>query len=160
MRSAGKVMATVFWDVRGIIYIDYLAKGKTITGEYYSSLLSRLSYEIKAKRPHLKKKKILLHQDNARVHTCTVSMAKIMELKFELLPHPPYSPDLAPSDFFLFPNLKKWLGGQRFMSDDEVITKTEEYFEGFSSSYYLDGIRRLEKRLDKCVELKGDYVEK
>jgi len=49
---------------------------------------------------------------NARVHTCAVSMAKIAELKFELLQHPPYSPDLVPSDFFLFPNLKKWLGAE------------------------------------------------
>ncbi|EFN88197.1 hypothetical protein EAI_13770, partial [Harpegnathos saltator] len=60
-------------------------------GEHYTSLLHRLSEEIKKKRPHLKKKKILFHQDNARVHTCAVSMTKIMELKFKLLQHPPYS---------------------------------------------------------------------
>ncbi|QQP31396.1 Mariner transposase, partial [Caligus rogercresseyi] len=53
--------------------------------------------------------KVLFHQDNARVHTCVVSMAKFYELRYELLPHPPYSSDLAPSDYFLFPNLKKWL---------------------------------------------------
>ncbi|XP_023217030.1 histone-lysine N-methyltransferase SETMAR-like [Centruroides sculpturatus] len=160
VKSAGKVMATVFWDTRGIIYTDYLEKGKTITGEYYASLLHRLSEEIKEKRPHLKKKKILFHQDNARVHTCAVSMAKITELKFELLPHPPYSPDLAPSDFFLFPNLKKWLGGQRFTSNEMVIAQTNAYFEDLPKSYFLDGLKKLEKRLEKCIELKGDYVEK
>ena len=103
MNSAGKVMATVFWDARGIIYTDYLEKGQTITGAYYASLLHRLSEEIKKKRTHLKK--ILFHQDNARVHACAVSMAKIMKLKFELQ----RPPDLAPSDFSLFPNLKKRL---------------------------------------------------
>jgi histone-lysine N-methyltransferase SETMAR len=51
-------------------------------------------------------------------------MAKIEELKFELVDHPPYSPDLAPSDFFLFPNLNKWLSGQRFFSNEEVIDRT------------------------------------
>ena len=80
-------MATVFWDARGIIYTDYLEKGQTITGAYYASLLHRLSDEIKKKSPYLKKKKILFHQDNARVHTCAVSMTKVMELKFELLQH-------------------------------------------------------------------------
>ena len=102
LKSAGKVMATVFWDANGIFYTDYLEKGQTITGAYYVSLLHQLREEIKKKRPHLKRKKILFHQDNAQVHTCTVSMAKIMELKFELLQHLPYSPDLAPSDFFYF----------------------------------------------------------
>ncbi|GBP64531.1 Histone-lysine N-methyltransferase SETMAR [Eumeta japonica] len=53
--------------------------------------------DLKQKRPHLAKKKVLFHQDNARVHTCLVTMAKIHELRYELLPHPAYSPDLAPS---------------------------------------------------------------
>ena len=87
MKSASKVMATVFCVARGIIYTDYLEKCQTITGAYYASLLHRLSEEIKKKRPHLKK--ILFHQDNTRVHTCAVSMAQIMELKFELLQHSP-----------------------------------------------------------------------
>ena len=86
MKSAGKAMATVFWDARGLIYTDWLEKGQTITEAYYASLLHRLSKEIKKKRPHLEK--ILFHQDNAPVHTCAVSIAKIMELKFELLQHP------------------------------------------------------------------------
>ena len=103
------MIGTVFWDAREIIYTDYLKKGQSITGAYYVLLLHRLSEKVKKRRPHLKK--ILFHQDNAHVHTCAVSMDKIMKLKFELLQHPPYPPDLAPSDFFLFPNLKKRLDG-------------------------------------------------
>ena len=102
MKSAGKVMATVFWDARGIIYTNYLEKGQTITGVYYAPLLHRLSEEIKKKRLYLKK--ILLNQDNARAHTCAISMVKIMELKFESLQHPP---DLATSDFFFISKLGK-----------------------------------------------------
>ena len=64
VKSAGKVMATVSWNARGIIYTDYLEKGQTITGAYNASLLDRLSEEIKTKRSHLKK--ILFHQNNAR----------------------------------------------------------------------------------------------
>src|SRR5436190_22178427 len=126
---AGKVMASVFWDARGIIFIDYLQKGKTINGEYYANLLQRLSDEIKKKRAHLAKKKVLFHQDNAPVHTSVIAVAKINELNFELLPHAPYSPDLAPSDYFLFPNLKKWLGGKRFANNEEVESAVDGYFE-------------------------------
>ena len=61
----------------------------------------------KKKQPHLAKKKVLFHQDNARVHTCAVAIAKLHKLKIELFPHPPYSLDLPPSDFYLFPNMKK-----------------------------------------------------
>ncbi|XP_065658445.1 histone-lysine N-methyltransferase SETMAR-like [Hydra vulgaris] len=87
--SAGKVMATVFWDCCRVILIDYLQKGKTITGAYYASLLDKLKEQLAEKWPHLQKKKILFHQDNAPSHTSSVAMAKIHELRFELLDHPP-----------------------------------------------------------------------
>jgi len=59
-------MASVFWDAHGIIFIDYLQKGRTVTGEYYAALLDKLNDEIKKKRPHMAKKKVLYHHDNAR----------------------------------------------------------------------------------------------
>lgn len=158
--SAGKVMATVFWDAHGIILIDYLKKGKSITGQYYVALLDQLNNEIKEKRPHLARKKVLFHHDNAPAHSSAIATAKLVELRYELLPHPPYSPDLAPSDFFLFPNMKKWLAGKKFTSNSEVIAETEAYFADFDKSYYADGLKKLEYRWTKCIELKGDYVEK
>ncbi|GBM16392.1 hypothetical protein AVEN_129716-1 [Araneus ventricosus] len=101
VKSAGKVMATVFWDASGIIYIDYLAKGQTINVDY-ASLLHRFSEEIKIKRPHLAKKKILFHQDNARVHTCAVLMGKVMKFKFELIQHHRIHEICPPVTFFNF----------------------------------------------------------
>lgn len=85
-------MATVFWDVRSVIHIDYLEKDKTITGEFYSKLLERFDVDLKQKRSHSAKKKALFHQDNARMHTCLVTMTNIHELRYELLPHPRFSP--------------------------------------------------------------------
>ena len=105
-------MATVFWDSHGVILIDYLQKGKTITRAYYASLLDKLKAELAERRSHLQKNNILFHKDNAPSRTSAVAMAKIHELQFELLDHPPHSPDLAPSEFFLFPHLKIALGGQ------------------------------------------------
>lgn len=156
----GKVMASVFWDAHGVIFIDYLEKGKSITGAYYSSLLDRLKIEIAEKRPHLKKKKILYHHDNAPAHSSLVAQAKLHEIGFELVPQPPESPDLAPSDFYLFPNLKRWLTGKRFYSNEELIAETEAYFGELPKDYFLDGIKKLENRWTRCIDLKGMYVEK
>ena len=93
--SANKVMATVFWDARGVIHIDGLQKGRTVNGEYYTNLLDRFNEHLKKKRPNLAKEKVLFHQDNARDQTCFVSMPKFHVLRYELRPHPPNSPDLA-----------------------------------------------------------------
>ena len=77
---------------------------------------------------------MLFHQDNAPAHMSIVVMAKIKELKLELLPHLPYSPDLAPSDFCLFPNLTKWLSGKRFADNNQVIDVVNGYFEDLNKS--------------------------
>ena len=155
---AGKVMATIFWDSHGIILIDYLQKGKTITGEYHASLLNRFNAILKEKWPHLAKK-VLFHHDNAPAHTSANATAKLFDSRYEVLPYLPYSPDLAPSDYFLFPNMKTWLGGKKFSSNEEIIAARNEYLEGFDENYFLEGIKNLEYRYNKCIQLKEDYVD-
>ncbi|KAM8718589.1 hypothetical protein ACLKA7_001318 [Drosophila subpalustris] len=123
---AGKVMASVFWDAHGIIFIDYLQKGQTINSDYYMALLERLKDEIAKKRPHMAKKKVLFHQHNAPCHKSMKTMAKLNELGFELLPHPPYSPDLASSDYWLFADLKKMLRGHMSTEEDERSGRPKE----------------------------------
>lgn len=86
--SANKVMASVFWDAKGIIMVDYLQRGKTINSDYYCELLRRLREALKIKRPGMLTKKVIFHQDNARPHTSLKSMAEIAKCGFELLPHP------------------------------------------------------------------------
>ena len=68
------------------------------------------------KRPSLKKKKLIFHQDNAPAHKSVLAMRKLQDLRYNLLGHP----DLAPSDFHLFPNLKKFVSGKLFAFNDEV----------------------------------------
>jgi len=92
----------------------------------------------------LVKKKILFYQDNAWVYTCPALVAKFNEFRYELLPHPVYSPDLALCDYFLFPNLKKWFGGKRFITKEQLIAETEAYFKRLDKSYYSDGLKKLE----------------
>ena len=107
VQDAGKVMATVFWDAKGVIMLDFLPKRSTITGVYYANLLDQLRTAIREKRRGKLSKVVLLQQDNARVPTCKVAMDAVERNRYELISHPAYSSDLAPSGFFLFPNLKK-----------------------------------------------------
>ena len=72
---------------------------------------------------------MLFHQDNAAYHKSIATMAKLHELHFELLLHPHYSQDPAPSDYWLFADLKRMFQGKRFRSNEEVISETETYFE-------------------------------
>jgi len=87
-------------------------------------------------------------------------MEKLRDLHYELLEHPPYFPDLAPSDFCLLPKLRIFLACQRFSSNHEAIAAVGGYFADLMKNHYWDGIMALEHRWNKCISLKGDYVEK
>ena len=87
------------------------------------------------------------------------AMAKLNELKFELLCHPPYSPDLAPSYSYLFAHLKKHLQGKRFASNEDVKLETDAYFGSLDTSFYKKGIQMLEQRWSRCIALEGTYVQ-
>ena len=99
--------------------------------------------------------KNLFHDDNTVCHSSNIAETKKHELGFESLLHPPYSPDLAPFDYYLFQNLNRWLCGRRFESNEEFEWETEEYLGGFDKSYYLQGIEKLNVRWT-CIELKGE----
>ncbi|XP_018399877.1 PREDICTED: histone-lysine N-methyltransferase SETMAR-like [Cyphomyrmex costatus] len=148
--SAGKVMTTIFWDSKGIIHIDYLEKGKIITGKYYGDLLGRFDKELERKNALIwpRKKCRSITTAHRPIHP-QLPTAKLIELRYELLSHPLYSPDLAPCDF-LFLNPKIWLGGKKFASN-EVIAATNVYFAEFQPSYFLDGLKKWEHRWTKCI---------
>ena len=79
---------------------------------------------------------------------------------YELIPHPACSSDLAPSDFFLFPNLKKDISGLHFRSGEEVVTAVEEWVNGKDPDIFSSGLMALEHRWCKCITLEGNYIEK
>lgn len=158
--SAGKIMCTIFWDTQGVILIDYLPHKTTMTSSYYAELLHRLRGAIKEKRRGMISSIPLLLQDNAPVHTGQVAMAALQECSFQILSHPPYSPDLAPSDYHLFPNLKKHLRGRRFSSDEDLKTSTEEWLSEQNTHFYSEGVEKLWERYQKCIDKRGDYIEK
>ena len=97
--SAGKVMAIVFWDAKGVIMLDFLPKRSSIIGVYCANLLDQLRTAICEKRRGKLSKGVLLQQDNAIVHTCKVAMDAVEQNGYELISHPAFSPDLATSSY-------------------------------------------------------------
>ena len=106
-RSTKKIMVTVFWNAKGVIHIDYLQSQKTITGEYYAGLLHHLPRSIKEKRRGLISAGVLLLHDNASPHTSRLAKAALQECGFQKVPHPTYSPDLAPQRLLSVPRTER-----------------------------------------------------
>ena len=103
---------------------------------------------------------VLLQQDNVRVHTWKVAMGAVERNGYELIPHPASLPDLAPSNFFQLPNLKKDIHGLHFQSDEEVVMAVEEWVNGKDPDFFSSGLTALEHCWSKCITLKGNYIEK
>ena len=114
--SAGKVMASVFWDSQGVILIEYLQKGHTVTGQHYSAQLKRLREVIKEKRPGMLTKGVLFHQDNAPAHTSLVAMATIHNCGFDLFPIHLIRQTWPPPTSIFSPQMKTPLQSRGFFS--------------------------------------------
>jgi len=135
-KSAGKFLASNFCDQDGILLIDYLPKGKTINAEYYSSLLVQLKDILREKRRGKVTKGVLLWHKNSPAHRALTTQKKMAYLGFQCLDHPPYSPNLAPSEYHLFPGLKKQLKSRHCSPDAEAITAAETWLEGQTSDFF------------------------
>ena len=106
-----------------------------------------------AKRPPQTKKKVFFYQNNVPCYKSIATMEKLHELHFELLLHPPYSPDLTPATTGCLQTSKE-CSRER---DEDVISETEAYFETKDKSFFKKRMELLEKR---CIILEGDYDDK
>jgi len=95
---------------------------ETITGERSRPQLMRLSRALREKRPQYEQRheKVILQHDNARPHVAKPVKTYLETLKWEVLPHPPYSPDIAPSDYYLFRSMAHGLADQQFRSYEDI----------------------------------------
>jgi len=98
--------------------------------------------------------------DNAPVHKSMIAQEAVRDCGFVQLDHPAYSPDLAPSDYFLFRNLKSHLRGACYPDDEALKEAVNEWLEGQTEDFYFSGINSLPEKCRKCIELSGDYIEK
>ena len=112
------------------------------------------------KRPGVDLCDFILHQDNAPPHTAASSQLEIDVLGFQRLSHPPYSPDLAPMDYRVFPEIKSELRGLRFDSAQDLVTEIMKIVSSFDKQFYIDTYDKWISRHRKCICTGGDYVEK
>ena len=151
-----EMMLTAFWNAGGIIFLDFLQRQETVTGEYYGELIQQVRSKVRKPRglPHW------FLQDNAPVHTCRAALEKIGSAGFELVKHPPYSPDLAPSDYCLFNELKRHLRGTHFESAAALEETVRNCFGLLPPAFFLDAFKALPVRWEKCLAANGNWFEK
>lgn len=150
-----KIMLCVWWDTEGIVHWELLPERTTITADVYCEQLERVKEALAEKRPH--RKKILILHDNATPHTAKKTKRKLLGLGWEVLPHPPYSPDLAPTDFKLFLSLHNALRGKIFETVEQVRDFVADFLYSKSSGFFVRGFTALPDRWKEVIEYEGDY---
>ena len=155
-----KVMHITFFDRHGVLFDQAVPVGQRVDGDYYLSTLKKVRRAIRTKRPELHASGTILLQDNAGPHRKREVLESLESWNWETLPHPPYSPDLSPCDFFLFPRIKEPLRGQRFTTEDEVNEAFKASLTTVTKSGVRDGIDGLVHRWKKCLEVEGGILNK
>ena len=154
-----KILLSIWWDWKGPVYFELLPRNQTINSEVYCRQLDKLNAAVKEKRPELVNRKgVIFHQDNARPHTSLATRQKLMDIGWELMLHPPYSPDLAPSDYHLFRSLDNSLRGKTFNDDDAVKSHLTQFLAEKDQTFYERGIFKLSERWQKVIEQNGKYI--
>jgi histone-lysine N-methyltransferase SETMAR len=110
--SQVKAMLVCFFDHKGIVHYEFISQRQTVNQQCYLELLTRLQECVRRKRHELWPDKWILHHDNAAAHDALRVHEFLAKNSFTKLDHPPYSPELAPCDFLLFPKLKNTVKGQ------------------------------------------------
>lgn len=155
-----KVMLTIFFDIRGIIHFEFLPEGRTMDKHYYLDVMKRLRDEICKKRPDLwKENSWILHHENAASHNSIVVSEFLNRNATNRIEQPPFSPDLAPCDFFLFPKLKLALRKTIFKSIEEIEQKTTKELKAIPKKSFEKCMNDWIVRWKKCVASEGDYFE-
>ena len=134
--------------------------GHTVTGRFYKIfILKKVKEFYNKKRPSKGWSGVHLLHDNASCHKCEVVKSFLASEKVKVLNHPPYSPELSPCDFFLFPRLKKMLSRNKYTSRSSLGSAIYQCLQQIPKEDYLSAFCDWVKRLQKCVSVKGEYFE-
>ncbi len=160
VRSNVKVILTCFFDSNGIVHHEYAQAGQTINKEYYLEVMRHLRDAVRRKRPKMwAAQNWQLHHDNAPAHFAHLIQTYLAKNNTPLVRHPPYSPDMASCDFWLFPKLKTTLKGKRFESREEIMKKTTAELYSIPKSTFQRRYQQWQHRWEKCVHSQGDCFE-
>ena len=150
-----KVMVCVWWNTRGVVHFEVLDQGDTVKARLYAEQLGRVDRALRKKR--IDSSGIRFLHDNARPHVAKIVHKKIARLGWELLPHPPYSPDIAPSDYSLFRSMKQAVAGEHFKDRLEIEKWLAHWFSSRNKEDYDHGIRDLRRRWCEVIDHDGEY---
>lgn len=154
---AEKVLYTFFITCEGELARVVAPKGTRVSGEYYiKTILPKVVGEFRNRRPG---QKMRLHDDNAAPHRSHKVLEFLEDENVERIPHPPYSPDLSPCDFWLFPKIKAELRGKQFSDRKALGGAIGMVMQTISPSDYSDCFQMWKNRLKLCVQHAGDYFE-
>lgn len=156
-----KVLLCIWWDMQGVVYFELLKPGETVTGVRYTNQLDHLNDALMSKRPAVasNRRKVILLHDNARPHVAKVVKDALSKLEWEVLPHPAYSPDIAPSDYHLFRSMQHALEDTHFRNHEEVRKWLDEWIATKDSAFYRRGINTLPERWEKVTASEGKYFD-
>ena len=157
--STKKVLYAIFFSGEGVAIKVPVKKDKSITGKYYKDVvLKKLKKYYQKRRPATGFKHVRLLHDNAPAHTSAILTAFLKKEKVTVLPHLPYSPDLAPCNF-LFPKLKAFLAGRKYQSRQALGSAIHQYLITVPKSAYRDAFKKWIHRLKLCISSPGVYFE-
>ena len=154
-----KTLLIAFFDNKGIIHKEFVLAGQTINATFYQAVLNRLLQCIRWVRPELHRtgKWMLLH-DNTPAHVICVRQFLAQKM-VAVLDDPPYAPDLAPTDFFLFLRLKVANKGAHFVGVNAIKDRVTAVLRSIPQESFADYYRKLYVRCQTCVVADGDYFE-
>lgn len=155
-----KRLFSMFFSTQGVVAIDILPEKASITAKYYTQVvLQKVVDAVCEQRPNVGTSKTMLLHDNAAPHKAKVTTTFLEERRVKVLDHPPYSPDLAPCDFWLFPTLKERLAGRKFDRIQDLTKAVKSELESIPREEYQKAFQKWQGRLQKCIQAQGKYFE-
>ena len=145
--------------MESIVHHEFVPRGQMVNKRLYQKVLARLRDAVRRKGLELWENPTwMLHHDNATAQASLLIRSYLAKHQTSVVPHPPYSPDLAPADFFLFPKLKTTLKGRRFQTIEIQENATIE-LRAITSSAFQEAFKKWKKRSERCFASRGDYFE-
>jgi histone-lysine N-methyltransferase SETMAR len=155
-----KNILAIFFNRQGVIHKEFIPEGETITAVYYKGVMERLLNRIRRVRRGMCESGDWFHlHDSAPSHNATIVKQILAQRKVSVLDHPPYSPELAPADYVLFPKVKSHLKGRLFDSISDMQKAVTGTLNTTVKDDFYKGIHKLYDRANLCVQLEGMYVE-
>ena len=155
-KSTHKLLMIPFFDSTGMIYMHWVPTGQTVNKEYYVEVLREFRKRFRRKMPTLfKSAQWHFHQDNAPVHYSILVTDYLTKMGIKTSPYRPYSPDLAPCDFWLFPKVR----GCRYETIEKMKETVTEVIDTLTQEVFYGAFQKMLKRYNKCIAAGGDYFE-